>query len=183
MQRRKLRGLRKKAVKKIWEKGHRRIGFLGLEKQIYNANISDRERGFIQALKDLGADYDAEQYIIRAKFDGDTVTESVKNFFAKIERRPSAIFCCVDTAVPFAVRALEEIGFSVPNDVSIVGFDGYINYTYFKMKVATSPQPLILMGEKAAEILLRHIKDENSKKEECILQVSFEDGESLASVK
>ena len=87
MQRRKLRGLRKKAVKKIWEKGHRRIGFLGLEKQIYNANISDRERGFIQALKDLGADYDAEQYIIRAKFNGDTVTESVKNFFAKIDRK------------------------------------------------------------------------------------------------
>ena len=169
-------------VKKIWEKGHRRIAFLGLEKEIYNANVSDRERGFVQALKDSGADYDAEQYIIRAKFDGDTVTKNVKKFFSECTQRPSAIFCCVDTAVPFAVRGLEEIGLSVPKDVSIVGFDGYINFTYFKMNVATNPQPLVLMGEKAAEILLRHIKDKHYKKEECVLQVPFEDGESLASV-
>lgn len=135
--------------KKIWEKGHRRIAFLSLEKQIYNANVSDRERGFVQASKDLGAECDPEKYIIRAKFDGDTVTENVKKFFAAQERRPSAIFCCVDTAVPFAVRALEEIGLSVPKDISVVGFDGFINYTYFKMKVATSPQPSGFDGRKS----------------------------------
>lgn len=169
-------------VKKIWEKGHRRIAFLGLEREIYNANVSDRERGFVQALKDLGAEYDPEKYIIRAKFDGDTVTQSVRKFFAESKLRPSAIFCSVDTAVPFAVLALEEIGLSVPKDVSIVGFDGYINFTYYKMRVATNPQPLISMGEKSAEILLRHIADKNAKKEEFVFQVPFEDGESLASV-
>lgn len=169
-------------VKKIWEAGHRRIGFVGLHREIYNANISDRERGYIQALHDLGADYKPEEYIIRTEFESKDVYKDIKNAFTTWKNPPTALFCCADSLVPQAARGINEAGLSVPEQVSLVGFDGFINSSYFNLNVATNVQPLSKMGQKAAEILFNQISEATTTKETAIFNVTFEDGDSLRKI-
>ncbi|MBQ0051681.1 MAG: LacI family DNA-binding transcriptional regulator [Treponema sp.] len=166
-------------VRQIWDKGHRRIAFVGLKDEIYNANVIDREKGYIQALTDFGADYNPHEYIIRTDFDSPDIQSEVKEKLEGFSKLPTAIFCCADSIVPAVVKAIKELGMSVPEDISIVGFDGFINSTFFDLDTATNPQPLKEMGEKAMEILVNKIKHPSSKKETAVLKVPFRHGESL----
>lgn len=166
-------------TKKLWEYGHKRIAFVGLKKEIYNSNITDRENGFVQALKDLGAGYSPEEYIVRSDYDSESLDGEIFTSFSDWKNPPTAIFCCTDTNVPRVVRGLKKAGLKVPKDVSVVGFDGFINETNFYMKIATNIQPFKKMGQEAAKILFAHIKDGELKKQTVVLPVEFTEGESL----
>lgn len=170
-------------VQEIWKRGHRKIAFLGLKKNIYNANIADREQSFIQTLKDLGASYDPKDYIIRSDFDSETIYKDVEAALAGWKELPTAIFCCTDSCVPQTIQGIKNRGLSVPEDISIVGFDGFINKSYFYMNVATNKQPLVQMGQRAAEILFNHIQIPEAQKETAVLSVPFEAGDSLREIK
>lgn len=117
--------------------------------------------------------------MVRENFVSNSIHEKVKNAFLQWDEKPTAVFCCTDSMVPGTVRGIEDAGLSVPNDVSIVGFDGFINASYFYMNIATNIQPLQKMGEHAAEILIRQSKEKVQKKETEILEVQFEKGDSL----
>ena len=172
----------RRAVFEIWKKGHRRIAFIGLRKEFYNANVDDREKGFLSALKELGAKYAPEDCVIRSAFDSEDIDKDVKNAFLSWKKKPTAIFCCADSIVPKTILGLREIGLSVPKDVSVVGFDGFLGSTYFNMSVATFPQPLREMGKKSAEILFGQIMSQSSKKESAVFQVPFAQGDSLRQI-
>lgn len=173
----------KNCVNEIWKRGHRRIAFVGLKKSIYNANITDREKSFVETLTQLGVDYNPKDYIIRTDFDSTDLYKDVENALKFWEVKPTAIFCCTDSCVPGTVKGIQNVGLSVPNDISIVGFDGFINDTYFNMNVATNVQPVQQMGQRAAEILFNHIKNPGAPKEAAVLGVTFEPGETLIEVK
>jgi LacI family transcriptional regulator len=56
-----------------------------------------------------------------------------------------------------AIRALREANLSVPDDVSVIGFDDIQHAAYQNPGLTTVRQPLREMGRVAAEILLRRI--------------------------
>jgi LacI family transcriptional regulator len=173
-------------TKRIWEMGHRRIFFHGLNKDIYNANITDREIGFKKAYKELsGKDVD-ESMIIRSDYTGESIAESFRKAFSTMEKSemPTAIFCSTDNRMPPAIKELKRCGLSVPKDVSLVGFDGFINNSqYYDFTLATNAQPLFDMGNKAADILFSHIKDPSLPRCTELFSVPFEAGDSLTTVK
>jgi DNA-binding LacI/PurR family transcriptional regulator len=69
----------------------------------------------------------------------------------------TAIFCFNDIAAIGAIRALKEAGLSVPDDVSIVGFDDIQSAAYSTPSLTTVQQPLKEMGKLGARILLERI--------------------------
>ena len=72
----------KNAVNEIWKKGHRKIAFVGLKKSIYNANVSDREKSYVETLTQLGVDYNPRDYIIRTDYDSpDSLRFKVSSHF------------------------------------------------------------------------------------------------------
>ena len=172
----------KNSVNEIWKRGHRRIAFVGLKKSIYNANVNDREKGFVEELLRLGVDYNPKDYIIRTDFDSKDLYKDVENALNAFEKKPTAIFCCTDSCVPGTVKGIQNTGLSVPDDISLVGFDGFINDTYFAMNVATNPQPVQQMGQRAAEILFNHIKNPGAQKETAVMSVPFAPGDSLKEI-
>ncbi|MCR5046937.1 MAG: LacI family transcriptional regulator [Treponema sp.] len=167
------------AVKEIWSRGHRRIAFIGLKDEFFNANVMDREKGFEKALEDFGAKYKPSDYIIKTAFDSEETRQDVKAAFLSWKKKPTAIFCGADSFVPETVKGLKLLGLSVPKDISLVGFDGFINSTYFNLNVATFPQPLNEMGRRAAEILFSQISGNFVKKETAVFPVPFCAGDSL----
>ncbi|MCR5613324.1 LacI family DNA-binding transcriptional regulator [Treponema sp.] len=166
-------------TKKIWEAGHRKIAFANIKDEIFNPVVEERKRGFIQALKDLGADYNPEDFIIKTDFDSTNISSDFKSALAEWKEKPTAIFCCSDAIVPQAIKGIRELGLCVPEDISIVGFDGFITPNYFCLDIATNVQPLAAMGKRAAEILFKQISESSITKKTEIFSVEFKDGETL----
>ncbi|MCR5762432.1 MAG: LacI family transcriptional regulator [Treponema sp.] len=166
-------------VQKIWEYGHRTLAFISLEQDIYNENIAEREKGFIKALNDLKVPYSPEDYILRTDYDASKLQDKIAEAVKKWKKKPTAVFCSMDSVVPGTVEGFVQAGFSVPEDISIVGFDGFINNTNYQIKIATNVQPLKEMGKKAAEILFSHINGNVTKKQTAVFQVEFTPNDSL----
>jgi DNA-binding LacI/PurR family transcriptional regulator len=84
---------------------------------------------------------------------------------ALLEKRKdfTAAFCFNDIAAIGAIRALHEAGLSVPQDVSVVGFDDIQSAAYSTPSLTTVRQPLADMGRRGAQILLSRIQ--NSEQE------------------
>lgn len=80
---------------------------------------------------------------------------------------PTAIMFASDYMAYGAISAIQETGLSVPDDISVMGFDGmYEEIEIFRMlpPLTTTYQPMNQIGEKTAEILLKKIRDKASGK-------------------
>jgi LacI family transcriptional regulator len=75
----------------------------------------------------------------------------------------TAVFCFNDIAAIGAIRALTDVGLSVPGDVSVVGFDDIQSAAYTTPSLTTVRQPLMEMGERGAQVLLERIADREKK--------------------
>jgi len=69
----------------------------------------------------------------------------------------TAIFCFNDIAAIGAIRAIRDAGLSVPEDISVIGFDDILGASYHTPSITTVRQPLDEMGRRGAQILLERI--------------------------
>jgi len=69
----------------------------------------------------------------------------------------SALFAFNDISAIGAMRAFQDAGLQVPEDVSVIGFDDIQSSAYHRPSLTTIRQPLREMGERATEILLHHL--------------------------
>ena len=74
------------------------------------------------------------------------------------ENRPTAIFCISDTLALGAVNAAQNLGLSVPEDVSVVGFDDVELTIMIRPGITTMAQPCFQLGECAMELLLHQLR-------------------------
>jgi DNA-binding LacI/PurR family transcriptional regulator len=70
----------------------------------------------------------------------------------------TALFAYNDISAIGAIRAFQEAGLRVPEDISLVGFDDIQEAAYHRPSLTTVRQPLMRMGEIAAETLLQKIE-------------------------
>ena len=71
----------------------------------------------------------------------------------------TAVFAVNDFLAHMLVNALEESGFHVPADVSVVGFDDIDRYSPRTPFLTTMRQPFEAIGERAANLLLRRLRE------------------------
>ena len=136
------------AVEHLIDLGHRRIGFIrGLPG---NIDASDRRRGYVQALRSRGLALGPE--------DGDHFTEACGYEVAKrmlaAKVLPTAIFCASDLSAIGAMKAIAEAGFSVPSDISVVGFGDFPLARFWHPGLTTVHLPLPELGTSAAKAML-----------------------------
>lgn len=170
-------------TKRIWGMGHRRIVFLGMIPDIYNPNVTDRERGFRRAIRELTGCEASEDLIIRSDYSRTASRTALERVLANPNARPTAVFCSTDNKVLAAIAAARGLGLSLPEDLSIVGFDGFLKDSQISPTIASNEQPLVEMGRRATEILLERIAKPDLPKREIVFPVAFLPGGSLASPK
>jgi LacI family transcriptional regulator len=131
--------------------GHRRIGML------QGPGISgnrDRVAGFRRAMREAGvADNDAYPY--------PSTDWTLSGYYTAIEvlrlprsERPTALFCFNDALALSVLHAAAELGISVPDELSVVGFDDLIPSALSSPPLTTVRQPLADIGRRAVEILV-----------------------------
>lgn len=71
---------------------------------------------------------------------------------------PTAVTCYNDLVALGLCRALAELGLSVPDDVSVIGYGGLPLLEYLPVPLSTIHVPKFEMGQIAAQMLIRHIE-------------------------
>jgi DNA-binding LacI/PurR family transcriptional regulator len=79
---------------------------------------------------------------------------------------PRAIVAVNDPAAFGAMKAINELGLKIPDDIAIVGFSDDIRAELLKTPLTTVRQPAYEVGKKAAEKLIAHIENKKEKVEE-----------------
>jgi LacI family transcriptional regulator len=166
-------------TRRIQQLGHQNIAFFGLEDGLYNTNIEDREKGYLRAMQELTGAVIDRNLIVRGSWDQRNIRDGIRKLLETVSPRPTAILCSTDSRVLASLQAAGEAGLRVPDDLSIIGFDGFPRDSLLYPSIATNEQPLIEMGKRAVEILLEHIADKQLPRREVVLPLTFLDGKSL----
>ncbi|MHB1275143.1 MAG: LacI family DNA-binding transcriptional regulator [Candidatus Humimicrobiaceae bacterium] len=151
------REISKKAVEYLISLGHKKIGFISEPLNI--GKIESRLLGYKDALADAGISYDDSLVFINeclAEEVFDVCYDYVKSIFLK-RIDLSAIFTSTDVIAISAIKALSDLGYKIPQDISIIGFDGLEITKYTNPSLTTVIQPRYEMGREAMQLLLNII--------------------------
>jgi DNA-binding LacI/PurR family transcriptional regulator len=134
--------------------GHRRIGFMGDTPPEFRFDWSrDRTRGYEQALAAAGIEPRPEY--VREGTRSLHVARAIASELLSLRDRPTAIFAASDTQALGALEAARSLGISVPEELSVVGFDDIETASY--VGLTTVRQPLVESGRRGGELLLRSL--------------------------
>ncbi len=143
------------AISYLKEKGYDRIGFIG-------DYILDtlRNHQFIAALEKNGMDpSDNPIYSHPSMRFEQSGYETMKRIL-KDPNRPRAFLAGYDDIAIGALRALDEAGLSVPEDIAIIGNDNVRESSYLHKALTTLSPPVVKMARLGSEIMLRAVKGE-----------------------
>lgn len=136
--------------------GHEKIGFVGSVNQFVSSE--DRRKGYEAEMEKLGLPV-RKEYMTYA--DRDYSFQSgiaAARELLTLPDRPTAIFCISDVLAMGAIRAAEELGLSVPGELSVVGFDDVEYATMMNPMLTTVSQPLYPLGKTSARMLIEQIE-------------------------
>ncbi len=136
--------------------GHTRIGTISSDNRFFST--AERLRAFRDALREANLPF-GEEYV-RYATQGYTFgmgLKSARSLLAQ-EKRPTALFCISDMLALGAIAGAKEMGFRVPEDVTVVGFDDVEYTTMFHPYVTTVVQPCFDIGHTALEMVCKLIR-------------------------
>ena len=103
----------------LLSQGHRKIGFVGSVDATYS--ISDRFWGYRKALREGHIEFNEKWEIPDRDKYGKTFSKIVAG-----RTELDAYVCNCDFTAHILIQNLEEIGYSIPEDISVVGFDDFL---------------------------------------------------------
>lgn len=156
--------------------GHRRIAVFG-SNPVAGDSLAMRFQGFCDAFAERGLTYDHTLYR-ETRFSYEAGYDTARAFFSE---RPdaTALFAMSDTVAVGAIRALKDMGLSVPSDVSVVGFDGVDIGRYTLPRLTTVEQPVEEIARRSVNLLLDML-EKNAVPRHILVEASFRSRESVA---
>ncbi len=141
------------ATKHLLDLGHRQIGYLSdYPHNPFNGSpVVDRFAGFCRALREAGVPHH-DNYYVEAAVDRDDAREKAHEILDQQER-PTAVFAYCDIQAIGVIEAARELGLRVPQDLSVIGYDGIEAAEY--MQLTTIRQSLFESGVRGAKLLLQ----------------------------
>ena len=164
------------AVDQLFVAGHRRIGILGGD---FDKSYTSHQRflGSEQSFSEHGAVLDVEHCYEKARFSFGSACRAMKRLIGKFPD-VTAVFAMSDVMAIGAIRALRDLGYRVPEDVSVIGFDGTSLAEYYNPKLATIKQQHQTLANRSIEILFGQIELKKEPIHE-IVPFEFVNGESI----
>ena len=147
-------GTREATEHLIWH-GHQRIAFIGDVRHYYTAR--KRLEGYKEAL-------DAANLKPLQALDAHTVEqgEEATRDFLDAPDAPTALFAANVLTALGALRAIEDLGLSIPEDVAVIGFDDFELAHVLRPRFTLVKQPAAELGRRAAEMLFDRLEDRTS---------------------
>ena len=165
-----------KAVEYLAEKGHTNIGYLAGSHRI--KNFFYREVGYRRALTNKGLDYRPEfRFLLSPTADG--AYEDMMGLLKAKPALPTAFFADNDIIALGAMKALQQYGIRLPDDVSIIGFDDMPFSSIASPALSTIHVYKQKMGQAAVRRLIEILKSGSRIKTKTLICTDFVERESV----
>src|SRR5579859_1745832 len=169
------------ALRHLHQLGHRHIAFM--RGQPFSSDSNDRWKSIVAVAREIGIEIRPELTIqLEKDLTSPELGYPVIQQLLSHKRRFTALVSFNDIAAIGAIRALRDANLSVPEDVSVVGFDDIRAAAYHNPSLTTIRQPLHDMGQSAARILLQRIQGFKDYPKECAVPPELIIRESTAPV-
>ena len=167
------------AIDALAEMGHRRFVVIGGEHRV-SGTAGKRYEGCLEAFRANGIAFDEEQDYEAVRFSYEEGYRAAEHLLDR-GRQFTALFAMADVMAIGAIRALTDRGLKVPEDVSVMGFDGLKLADYMVPKLSTVRQDVDALAEVSIRILLDNIPVLRSPRHETV-PVQVELKESIRKV-
>ncbi|MBM0230565.1 LacI family DNA-binding transcriptional regulator [Micromonospora sp. STR1_7] len=157
------------AVEHLLGLGHRRIGFIAGRSSLVAA--WSREEGYRSALTDAGVPVDPT-LIGRGDFNPESAVPLARALLQRADP-PTAIFAASDGMALKVLEVARDLGFSVPADLSVVGFDNIPETALTEPGLTTVDQSMYQLGYEAARMLKALVTGEWEEPRQIVLPTSL----------
>lgn len=140
------------AVTYIFHTGRRRVATITGPRNTIAGR--DRYQGYADALRGRGLEVQPE-LVIEGEFSDISGYLGMKRL---LSHRPDAVFAASDAMAFAAMRAIQEAGLCIPEDIAVVGFDDIPPAATSNPTLTTIRQPIQKTGSVAAEMLIERIE-------------------------
>ena len=165
------------AVSYLIQQGHRKIAVLGGPATSYPSMM--RRQGAQQAMEDAGIRFEDKLYGL-SNYDFESAYHAMNGLLAR-RAEFTALFAMSDVIAFGAIRALVSAGLRVPEDVSVIGFDGITMSRYCVPVMTTIVQPSEQIALQSIELLVRQI-EHGTPAQTVTLQPELQQGESVRAI-
>ncbi|WP_277669027.1 LacI family DNA-binding transcriptional regulator [Caproiciproducens galactitolivorans] len=148
-----IRGVRD-LVTYLYKKGHRRIAFIHGENTAVTEN---RLTSFYKTCSELGIEV-PDSYVKEARYHDAAATARCTAELLALPRRPTCIMFPDDFSYIGGMNVILEAGLSIPDDISVVGYDGIWLSQILSPRLTTLKQDTSALGRAAAEQLVNQIE-------------------------
>jgi DNA-binding LacI/PurR family transcriptional regulator len=150
--------------------GHSRIGMIVHAPETYTAGKA-RLHGYQEALEIHDLPYD-EKIVTFANFTCES-GEIALQLILEAKNPPTALFVSSDTVAVGVIQAAQVMGYHIPEQLAIVGFDDIPMSVYIKPPLTTVHLPAYGIGWAAADLLIRLIDQEKSLETDVLLDTEL----------
>jgi LacI family transcriptional regulator len=167
------------AVRYAAQAGHTRIAYINGAPSDVTAK---RIQGYLAAMEELKLPIPTG-YLVQSRYRDIPLTHRVTAELLKLIEPPTCILMPDDYAALGGVAAIREAGLSVPQDVSVIGYDGMEILKYWEPRLTTIKQDTDALGKHAAELLLEQMEKRSQTHENKSVTVpaAFVEGMSVAA--
>ncbi|KZE84227.1 LacI family transcriptional regulator [Paenibacillus elgii] len=160
------------------QQGHRHIAIIE-GKQGFKSTQARRD-GYREALHKHGITV-PEAYYVSGNYDLESGHAAMSKLL-ELPERPTAVFCCNDDMALGAVKAVTERGLSVPEDISVAGFDDHLFSAFMSPALTTVRRPIEELSRAGAETLLKFIETKHSEKSVVLFHTELVIRDSVKSI-
>jgi DNA-binding LacI/PurR family transcriptional regulator len=143
----------------LFELKHENIHYLGAPKEMQLTGHDERQQGYLESMKQMGF---SPSTSFSNKVDPESGYKVTKNILLSQIPRPTAIVCYNDELAFGAMRAAQELGISIPDQLSITGYDGIDLSKYIKPSLTTYKLNPFEVGKSLVKTLFRQLDSQEN---------------------
>lgn len=167
------------AIDYLIAQGHTKIGILGGDVKSSYTSIY-RYGGCMKSFREHGIEFDEKTNYAKARFSYDSAYRAMKRLYESAGDI-TAVFAMSDVMAVGAIRALCDLGVKVPEEISVMGFDGIDLAEFYNPKITTIQQQHKTLAARSVKILLSSV-DLNTNAVHEIVPFQLVEGESVKKI-
>lgn len=174
------------AVRHLIENGHKQIA--GVFGSLEETTGIERYIGYTEALECAGIKSPDKELVEIGDYKWASGYRCMQNLLEKRKKHPfTAVYLTSEKMTFGALRAIEEAGLKIPEDISLIGFDIHDTEAYLSRKIVSVRQPEAAIGKKAGEVLFSKLMTENAQNEQypgkhTFLSPYLQEGETVKKI-
>lgn len=143
----------------LFQMGHRKIAYVGT--LLATSSITDRYFGYSKSLLEHGVKLQ-QDYVIDDR-DLETGMLNLESMSKLPKDMPTAFVCNCDLTASYMIKILNEQGYKVPEDVSVVGYDNYLYPGLCEIGITTYEADIKEMARRVIHNIIKKMENDNYK--------------------